>query len=181
MPRTAGSTFRGKVVPHLDIVVLDKKAHKSYTYYAEKCEGNPPPAFAFIRNPWEWYVSMWGRVNKIRKAGWESGTFKEYMECIKNGCINHWNFNTLTNAWNTVEADKADYIGRYEMLYYDLPQILYDILNVDKGEIQAILSVHRSRKTNHQPYQCYYDPMMRRWVEEWDSELIDRFGYTFVS
>lgn len=178
VPRTAGTTFRLKIAKHIDVEIIDKKAHQPYSYYANQCD-EVPPAFTVIRNPWDWYVSMWGRANKIKHQGWKGSTFKEYMECVKNHDIDHWNFDTMTGAWETVEADRADYIGKYENLYCDLPRILNEIMGVDQGVIKQALASTRFRVTSHMPYQRYYDPMMRGWVRKWDRRLISYFQYTF--
>jgi len=183
IPRTAGTTFRLRVVRSLRVKILDYSSHKSYSHYQTVCNRlgyEVPPAFAVIRNPWEWYVSMWGRVNKIKRNGWCGGTFEQYMECIKLECIDHWNFKPLMNAWNVLEADKADFVARYESLYYDIPRFIKSIIpSTDELTIKLIFMSERFRKTEHHKYQTYYNDKTQQWVADWDSELISRFSYSF--
>jgi len=197
IPHTAGGTFR--VLIHKLIGddglpgcrVIDWTPHKSWCWYereARKAQIPIPPAFAFIRNPYEWYVST--HLYQVQKEG-EGGIdpnlgFEEWMRGLYQGKFDYRFYKTLTYLWTQSGADRATYVGRFEHLeksVIDLTEVfLWGIVSRQTiGEVfRSLPRLHHSQYPLWDPpypYREFYTDQTRRWVEEWDAELLERFEY----
>lgn len=182
-------------IPGLQII--NEHLHVSYermAMIANEVLGRIPPAIAFVRNPYAWYVSMWGIVWWYPQLTFV-GTFREYMEVIRDQAIDNPNFVTMTQHWEAMGADKARYhgsleLGRLEEIHdwWFVPMLyrhLHDLIDeqslaelVEKQpRFHPAIEWPSRQRTKH--YSHYYDAEMRRWVEDWDADLIQRFGYGF--
>lgn len=190
--RTGGLFVRGVLREIPGLKILNDDLHLSYNQMVAKCEGymNPvPPAIAFVRNPWSWYVSMWGRI------WWDPtidfvGSFREYMQAIRDGSMNDDNnFVKFSDHWAKMGGDKAQRIGQLEQLRWDSFWLMSRYLD---GLIpdSELVTVHETQPRYHpcrewptfercKPYWRYYDKELANWVKGWDGELIQRFGYEF--
>jgi hypothetical protein len=128
--------------------------------------------FAFVRNPWDWQVSLYHFALADLKnphheivSGFRS--FDEYIDWrvqnvrLQKGFIFDHNDELL-----------VDFVGRYENLNDDFRQICRHI------GIPEIELPHQN-KTNHKPYQEYYSHRTRELVAEAFKEDIRSFNYTF--
>lgn len=189
VPRTAGTMFRALLDSMPGLVIHNSVAHLPYWLMASHFTGEVPPAVAFIRNPWEWYVSQWCWVAEIGQRGFQ-GDFLAFMAKVRHNVehdIMHPNFRRLSFWWMQLQAGRADYVGRFENLHEEIVAVLLATCGdlVDEGWIRGELSdigIWRPGRVDgkpHGPYQEYYTDEIRSWVAEWDEELIKRFGYTF--
>lgn len=206
--RTGGFLVRAVLRQIPGLRIINDHLHLPYERMAEIAQdylGYMPPAITFVRNPWAWYVSMWGCIWWYPNLPFV-GTFREYMEAIRDGAIDDPNFVTMTEHWKAMGADKATKTCAFENIQYWLwlaleeyaddlldgmrgPEHRWSLTNTipEQDPIWAILMgqprFHPSlewpsrQRTRH--YSHYYDAEMRRWVEGWDGELIERFGYRF--
>lgn len=165
-------------------------------------EARDRPVLAYVRNPWDWYVSWYHFI--MSQA---SGSIV-YRVLLGNG---HNDFATsIRNACSgLVEAGRPetlhfigrgdDYytthvrefygagidselltIGRYESLVEDLVRFLENVgapLNADS--IDRIKAGKPLKVTEHPPYRECYDDELRDLVGASCRMLIERFGYNF--
>lgn len=185
IPRTGGTTLRWSIFPAIKgLEILDDAEHLSYSMMVRRCQdlGYPiPPAFAVVRNPWDWYVSQWRWLQQIGEPIGLGNGFSEYMRIVASHSKPNWNFRSLSCAWEYLGVDRTQYIGRFESLHRDIPLILHEIMPdlIDQEVIRTTLSKVKKRQTEHEHYSEYYDDEMRDWVAGWDTELIRRFRYEF--
>lgn len=191
--RTGGLFVRGVLRQIPGLWIFNDHLHLSYDQMVAKCEGyiDPvPPALAFVRNPWSWYVSLWGRI------WWDPtidfvGSFREFMQVVKSGIMApDPNFAKFSDHWRYMGGDKAEHIGRFEILRQDIDMLIGSHLNGLINPVQLRLLM-ASQPHSHpcrewptfercKPYWRYYDKELASWVKEWDGELIERFGYEFA-
>ena len=194
--RTGGLFVREVLRSIPGLKIYNEQLHMTYDQMVAKCEGYMdyvPPAIVFVRNPYSWYVSMWGRI------WWDPGvpfvgTFKEYMEGI--GEIDDENFVRFSDHWQAMGADKAQHIGKfnggnfkvilYQAMYAEMKPLLdYWVLGETLlGLMNRQPRFHPAREypsgNRIRDWRQYHDKDTKRWVEEWDGELIERFGYGFA-
>jgi hypothetical protein len=135
--------------------------------------------FAFVRNPWDWQVSMYHFILKetthIRHNLVKSmKSFDEYLE---------WVVNTkkpfprgTTKLQHEVITDKngdliIDYVGKFESLTDDFNHIC-KVLDINT-------SLPHINRTSHKDYQTYYNSFSKKLVSEHFKEDIELFGYSF--
>ncbi len=131
--------------------------------------------FAFVRNPWDWHVSMFHFLNNMKyKPVAGLASFEEYL---------NWVVATprpfpkgAAKFQKEVLADTqgrllVDFVGRYETLATDFAWICR------KLRIQADLP--RLNVTSHGDYRAYYTARTRELVAEHYWPDIEMFGYKF--
>ena len=155
-----------------------------------------PPSVVFIRNPYWYYVSMWAWIGTaifVRKPA-HIGDFKNYMTMIKEGSVNFRLFKPLTHHWNTMGADKAEFVGRFESLYDDIVEIsrvyMPDLITPERALrilkslplfVPSRRRIAEAGQKVYDDWRNYYDDETRSWVEKWDAGLLERFGYEFAA
>lgn len=130
--------------------------------------------FAFVRNPWDWQVSLYEYILK-HKAHPERARvkkmqgFEEYL---------HWRFsqpkhkpwnlqkNLLTDSNGEIAVD---FIGRYENLHADFQMVL------DRLGLEA--SLPHLNKSNSRDYQDYYTDSVADLFADYYRDDIEMFGY----
>jgi hypothetical protein len=129
--------------------------------------------FAFIRNPWDWQVSLYHYILQDQKHPQHAllkslGSFSQYLR---------WRVTEPLETQKSYITDLdgrvlVNFVGRFERLTEDF-QHVGQVLNLKHMHLPHInASVHR-------PYQSYYDGPTCRLVEEYFQEDIETFGYTF--
>jgi hypothetical protein len=153
----------------------------------EARRGLPPEVFdgfykfAFVRNPWDWQVSMYhfilketDHIHHQRVAGMAS--FEDYLEWVvrtdkpfARGATK-WQKDMLTD-----EAGQliVDFVGRYETLAQDFAAICETL-----GLSASLPRLNESRQ--NRDYQAYYHARTRSLVEEHFADDIALFGYHFT-
>ncbi|MBF2073842.1 MAG: sulfotransferase family 2 domain-containing protein [Synechococcales cyanobacterium C42_A2020_086] len=129
--------------------------------------------FAFVRNPWDWQVSLYEYARQYKGHPQHEFTrafpgFDEYLE---------WRVTqerTLQKEFVTDEQGNliVDYIGRFEQLGEDFEKICH-LIGLD-------VSLPQFNKTkNRKPYTDYYNERTKNLVYDYFKEDIDYFGYQF--
>nr|VFJ91233.1 MAG: Sulfotransferase family protein [Candidatus Kentron sp. H]VFJ92343.1 MAG: Sulfotransferase family protein [Candidatus Kentron sp. H]VFJ98933.1 MAG: Sulfotransferase family protein [Candidatus Kentron sp. H] len=137
--------------------------------------------FAFVRNPWDWQVSMYHFILKetthvSHELVKSMGGFDEYLAWIINTKKKNFYPKGATKFQKEMLIDQdgkiiVDFVGKYENLEEDFQHVCR-IIN-----IQASLpSVNR---TVHKDYRSYYNDKTKKMVLEHFKEDIELFGYTF--
>lgn len=148
--------------------------------------------FGFVRNPWARMVSWWSMVNKVFTA-YESGDPKavKKIETYPDAWLPEGEFAHDFDAFVlegtaaiakvgrpqvrtlTAKERDPDFIGRIENFDEDVNKVRAR-LGLEQLEVTP-----RRNKSNHGPYQDYYNGTTRAKVAEVYAEDIDAFGYVF--
>lgn len=136
--------------------------------------------FAFVRNPWDWQVSMYHFIlsepTHIKyQLVKEMGSFDAYLDWVVK--TDRPYPKGATRLQSTALTDGSgrllvDFVGRYESLSQDFSQVC------DRLQIDADLP-HVNRSA-HRDYRDYYDPRTRQLVADHFRADIDLFQYEFV-
>ena len=129
--------------------------------------------FAFVRNPWDWQVSLYHYClqdtkhpdNALLKS---LGTFERYLD---------WRVTCGMEKQKPFLTDEdgnfiVNYVGRFQRLEQDFQYVcrMLNFKNVSLPHINA---------SAHQNYRSYYNARTRKIVEEHFQDDIATFGYTF--
>ena len=173
--------------------IISNLPHESHRVMAQKCKDagiEVPPAWTVIRNPWDYYVDKWC-WETTRGPCWK-GSFKGFLDMTRQQPTVEGYFYSLTQKWDDLEADKAEYVARYEKYSRDVTSILMtlvgDILTEDliAQKIAETHSYGESFLPNGQVqwqtgrYRDFYDEETCSWVAEMDRGIIERFGYSLL-
>lgn len=135
--------------------------------------------FAFVRNPWDWQVSMYhfilreptSRTHEEVKA---LGSFEAYLRWIVEARAPYPKGIPKRQSDMLTGDDGrllVDVVGRYERLAEDFAA-LGARLGIPGG-------LPRLNRSEHGAFRDYYTPTTRALVARHLEEDIDRFGYTF--
>jgi len=187
MPKTGGSFVRKVIV-----------AHAPDDWELQTFDTHPPiheipeshrhlPVFAFVRNPFAWYVSWY---HFLRASGSNSffddisqGGKLSFDESIRNAVTKH---DTLTRGEGPYTQFLRQMlgpelagvqIGRVENLRDDLLRILGGIVSLPAPMVEAIRAAPKVNVSKHAHYSTYYDADLRQLVEERDRPTLEYFGY----
>lgn len=136
--------------------------------------------FAFVRNPWDWQVSMYHFLlketeNPRYQTIKDLGSFTSYLEWVidtekpfPKGATK-FQKDMLVDTSGNIAVDK---VFRFENLSDDFQSISKEL------EIEA--SLPKLNYSNHKKYQDYYDDYSKNLVAKHFAEDIDLFKYTFI-
>jgi hypothetical protein len=132
---------------------------------------NPYFKFAFVRNPWDWQVSLYHYIldhpeNPTYPLVKRLGSFEAYM---------HWratDYRTQTSQLCDAAGNLlVDFVGRIESIEQDFREIC------DRIGVKARLEHHN--RSNHRHYRECYTDETRAIAAEIYAVDIERFGYSF--
>lgn len=135
--------------------------------------------FAFVRNPWDWHVSMYhfilkDKENPRNEILCELGSFKNYLEWVLT--------EDKPYAKNATKLQKTMLIDENGQLAVNMLG-QYENLNEDFNKITAQLGINASlpklNDSRHLSYQDYYNDYTKKLVATHFAEDIDLFKYTF--
>lgn len=135
--------------------------------------------FAFVRNPWDWHVSMYHFILRepahARHALVRAlGSFEGYVRWVVNESHPYPKGATKFQLDALCDSDRrlqVDEVGRYESLSEDFQRFCARL------GIRAELP-HLNRSAHH-AYQAYYTPETRELIGTCFREDVQTFGYTF--
>ena len=135
--------------------------------------------FAFVRNPWDWQVSMYHFIlsepTHVKHALVRSfGTFERYLEWVIDSPNPY--AKGATKLQQEVLTDGAgnllvDFVGRYETLVQDFAQIC--------EQLKIVAQLPHVNKSAHNDYRAYYTARTQQLVAAHFAADIELFGYTF--
>lgn len=127
--------------------------------------------FTFVRNPWDWQVSLYHYIL-------ENPENHGYEETMKMGSFRNFVFSRekLTFTQTSCLVDESgnllvDFVGKFENLDQDFQSICQKV-----GISASLPHINKSKRTS---YQDYYDAETRDLTARLYAEDIERFGYTF--
>jgi hypothetical protein len=129
--------------------------------------------FAFVRNPWDWQVSIYHYVRQREdhpdhELFTSFGSFESYLD---------WRINLkgaeLQSEFVLDESGEplVDFVGRYESLAEDFDTVC--------GRIGIKPSLPHVNRSAHGDFRDYYTPATKALVEEVYRADIELFGYQF--
>ena len=143
-------------------------------------------SFAFVRNPWDWQVSLYRFAQETvvdmrpllaharglapeRRIYTKLGTFDEYIRWRCEYDLH------LQKEWVFAPNGKklVTFVGRYERLAADFAEVCQHI------GIKAELPKLNESPTKPRPYQEYYTPETIELVRRAFADDIEEFGYDF--
>ena len=196
MPRTGCTLFRN-ILCQLSHVYDPPEwgQHSNYEKMLNFCREIdlelPRTVVAFTRHPKTWYLSAWCYTSE-NVPDCRGISFKSFLESVSPEAENrHLLRRTLTEIWNYMGADAADYVGSFENLYTDIRYSIYQamqgrIAHEDIRNLLAKAEVYRGSRlypaweplSGYNPDRFWSDEM-RGWVQEWDGEFMRRHGYVW--
>ncbi len=175
IPRTGGSTLRGisqELTNRGKLKIIDGTAHR--TLEQMHWVRGDLPAIAFVRNPFDWYVSQYHR--RCDAEGFK-GSFEQYFDkyVVKGG-------KTLTCWWFYFTGNDVQYIGRFENYTEDILRIVTGLVpQTNREELLTIMDrLGKVRQSwTRKPYEEYYNERLRDAVYAFDSWYFRCFDYHF--
>jgi len=137
--------------------------------------------FAFVRNPWERYVSLYAYFRRMERhimhQRCKSQFFSEFINDVveEKTLISHYNLDSRPQTDYIRRSQflkQLDFIGRVENLDKDFDLVCrrLDIENPGLSKLNM---------DSHEPYQTYYSNLLRDKVTAYCREEIEVFGYTY--
>lgn len=129
--------------------------------------------FAFVRNPWDWQVSLYQymlneRDHRQHETVKQLGSFDRYIE---------WRVREDRKTQSAFVTDDdgdmlVDFIGRYETVHEDFAEVCRTV------RVDASLP-HLNASRTSRDYRGWYTPRTRDLVGDCFAEDVERFGYDF--
>lgn len=135
--------------------------------------------FAFVRNPWDWMISICSYLPEIdfnnKKRITEETILEMYQldkDKFRAGIT--WDLDSLQCYKLTDRKGNllVDFIGKFENLQKDFDKIC-DKIGIPREKLQHL------KKTNHKPSSVYYDNKTKELVYNLCKKDIEYFGYKF--
>ena len=128
-------------------------------------------SFSFVRNPWDWQVSLYhfiqkNKLNYQRRMVSEM-SFPDYIKWrVEEDCHLQSEF-VVDRHGETI----VDFVGKYENLSDDFAQIC--------SKIGVDASLPHVNASEHAAFRSYYDDHTAALIGEAFKEDVERFGYSF--
>jgi hypothetical protein len=206
VPRTGGQFLRKVCFEQLPEDWFIRNALDAHTPYEVVGEDFADlPMFSLVRNPWDWYVSIYHYLTQTLTPGdrgpmWEK-TYErgqgDFATVVRRLCTGEGYENPLmrpimdqldcdhcTAVWwriagAGVEAGKVE-VGRFESLQRDFLAFLEGHgVPVRRSFIDALASEPPFGASKREPYPSYYDDDLRELVRRKARRIVDAFGYQF--
>jgi hypothetical protein len=128
--------------------------------------------FAFVRNPWDFYISLYLYIRQSKKHPHHKIisklSFGDFLEIqLKNN-----EFSQKKMIYDKNGNLLVDYIGRFENINDDFAKIC-NILGIENN----LIHINKTKRSYN--YRDYYDDYLRKKVAEIAKEDIETFNYEF--
>jgi len=128
--------------------------------------------FAFVRNPWDRFISCYLYHQEWVKENWAEKKTKMNLNSFKEFVLDHKNIPTKYTMQQYEFTKGCDFIGRFENLEEDFEKVCEHL------KLPLIKMPHEN-KTNHKHYSEYYDDETKEIVAKLFKKDIEVFGYKF--
>jgi len=127
--------------------------------------------FSFVRNPWDWKVSLYHYIldrpqNRGHEETKKMGSFRNFV--FSREKLSFTQTSCLVDEFGNL---LVDFVGKFENLDEDFQSICHKV-----GISSRLPHINKSKRTC---YQDYYDAETRDLTARLYAEDIERFGYTF--
>ena len=162
------SGFLKTIDTHVSASEVKSKLGLSYNEYF---------TFAFVRNPWDWKVSLYKFICKRKNHQYHElyKGYKDFTDYIKNTEYEvDTSMNTRLQSEYIFDNNELilDYVGRFENLQEDF-DIICDKIGIPRKQLP-----HKN-KSKRRHYTEYYDEEAKQIVAEKYAKDIEYFGYKF--
>ena len=127
--------------------------------------------FAFVRNPWDWQVSLYFYM---RKTKWhfqhnlvKRMSFEDYIDWR----VNHDRQTQIAQLADEQGNLLVDFVGRFENIAEDFEEIC--------NRLSIPTQLYHRNRSRHAPYREYYSDRTSQMVREAFADDITRFNYEF--
>jgi hypothetical protein len=182
IPKTGGIFVTRVLERHFEPVV-EMPHHVPLERAPERYKGLP--ALAFVRNPWDWYVSYYEFarrpwVTKVALAAEAREGFAPFLHSAAAHVVPRTGKPGLASNYLSWAAD-ATFVGRFENLRTDLMEFLRQSSATHSAALEndVLHDPVRNRSWREADYRVYYDEELRRLVGSECSDVIAKFGYDF--
>jgi hypothetical protein len=177
-PRTGGNSIHTAMgIKQVDTPMQHWTTHRAKRWIFQET-WNDYWSFAFVRNPWERYVSMWAHAtwnlqSPLAKSNSSSEAapqyqFDEWVYLLRNKFISYGAAEYPQHYW----TEDCTEIFRFEERTQVLPYI--------SAKIELNLQDVHTNQSKHGPYAEYYRKKSTiETVREIDKKTINHFGYKF--
>ena len=201
VPKTAGTSLRyTELSSKADHIIHPINQYGAFNIIEEK-KLEKHFKFAFTRNPWDRFVSLYFYFLNMKKDDpaykydYKAVDAIQEFKTLEDFCLNYWDFSAKLQKMSPEQAKSlayhgkfhfrnqsrwthhdgeniTDYIGKFENLLEDVKE-LEDILGLCNSNVPHL------NKTKHKHYKKYYNQKMINAVAEIYEEDIKNFNYEF--
>jgi len=156
---------------------IDSQAHRWLT---DARKYSDAPAFSFVRNPFDWYISFW--IHELKLQRWR-GDFGSWLVGYNGKGV------CMANYWDNFTKPGIEHVGQFESLAEDLSNILPEIAPglVTKVEVLSWFP-DAYRQWGTRPWiesieQYMRDELYAPWMVDrvylQDAEIFEKWGYRY--
>ena len=192
VPKTGGTWIRA-ALRMSGTVEQEFKDHRAFCDLPEDIKKSKRQVFAFVRNPWDWYISLYTHYHHNYTRGIHEflGPESNWSESSKflaerfGGSFGHMlehmdDSDSLTRSISKIsEGCDAFTLLRYEDgLSEGLLSLLGNSFNAHATRrIQQMSGSRFNSHSHHRQLDPHYDPSLSLIVMARESSIVDRFGY----
>jgi chondroitin 4-sulfotransferase 11 len=141
--------------------------------------------FAFVRNPWDKFVSVYHDFTNTRGREYSGhltthfsllSEFKDFEDCCRNIKHSPWRHNVFFKpqvSFLHFVVGSVDFVGKFECLQEDFDRVC-GIVGLPQKPLK-----HLNNGQYHHGYRKYYTAETAALVEELYAEDVREFGYEF--
>jgi hypothetical protein len=203
MPKTGGTWLR-RVAEMLPPGLI-KNIHPGHQPFSELSEEDAKkPTFIFVRNPWDWYVSVYGHrhgnvVNRRHEFSKPYGSLDRFYRTLYDQYKGGFADSLLSRVWWEGEPAPLTMYDRLVRLtnrenYPGVKLLIYErgvasgLLHVlekttpdglPPGVREKVLSHPRENTSQRGQYRAYYTIESQQIVKDREWQLISSIGYDF--
>lgn len=192
IPKTAGTSVQHVLEPYgvtdylaysrgIDRYVLKKSQFPPHLRYADAASVLTVDLggyfkFAFVRNPWDRYVSLYAYFRKDTNHAMHrrctSCSFEDFIADVTSGRATLDTRNQIDYVAEPSGMGPLDFVGRMENITSDFSLVCRK-LGIENTELPLL------NTTDHKHYRSYYSDALKKRVEEFARLDIREFGYSF--
>lgn len=205
LQKTGGMFFEKFLLKNILGSKFGNSRHGGFSRIPEKYKKNKI-VFGTIRNPWDWYVSWYHKLQMghiIFKDLYHNKDFDAFLFDIfkrKDGIIRDLNFSEISkcdigilsyryskcflktpsfNSKDDLMTSQESFFLTNLCYFHTMKNDLTRILNLNKKQIQILYTTPPVNTSSHKKYQEYYNDETRNLVYEKDQFLIDKYRFKF--
>jgi hypothetical protein len=194
VPKTGGIWLKGVLPRDWWVQALDAHTER----WRVPKEYADLPVLAFVRNPWDWYVSLYeygrrlevGEDDQVHSLFFNGDSFESFLnEALSTRTIpdligdwmRRYDLDYYTALFRAMtQPVETTWIGRFENLREDLLRFAEEHDVPISPEIRAkILNAPRRNVSKRRPYRSYYNDELRDLVATRSRPMVRLFGYSF--
>jgi hypothetical protein len=169
-----GGHYKAKELKHCSFKGVSKiQADKNKSAYLAHKYWDDYFKFAFVRNPWDHFLSLyyWMKKNGTTKKNFTEFVNQEYNN--NYDCLSDWGFTCLWDRISENDECIIDYVARFEDIDNEW-KIITDKIGIPYSKLNKLNSSSREKN-----YRDYYTIETKNMVSELYKKDIEKFNYEF--